>query len=199
MQFLAKYAEVSRVLRFLDGSTAQSAQRVFDLYKRHAGEVTRSARVCHSPLRVSGADQGGTGSLAAGRRACVVAGAFASGASGTNQQHGQRRVTNQSEEAAGKPLPATREALCAGNPCFADRRFASAELRRAGQGAEFQAVRRGVDNTMLIDCPMTEAELLQILARGEDSRHQFKRDVTRGDSVKLSRKSPRKLSACYGC
>ena len=38
-QFLAKYAEVNRVLRFLDGSTAQAAQRVFDLYKRHAGEV----------------------------------------------------------------------------------------------------------------------------------------------------------------
>jgi 7-cyano-7-deazaguanine synthase in queuosine biosynthesis len=39
-QFLATYAEVNRVLRFLDGSTAQAAQRVFDLYKRHAGEVT---------------------------------------------------------------------------------------------------------------------------------------------------------------
>ena len=39
-QFLANYAEVNRVLRFLDGSTAQAAQRVFELYKRHAGEVT---------------------------------------------------------------------------------------------------------------------------------------------------------------
>ena len=39
-QFLATYAEVNRVLRFLDGNTAQVAQRVFDLYKRHAGEVT---------------------------------------------------------------------------------------------------------------------------------------------------------------
>lgn len=39
-QFLAKYAEVNRVLRFLGGSTAQAAQRVFDLYKRHAAEVT---------------------------------------------------------------------------------------------------------------------------------------------------------------
>jgi hypothetical protein len=38
-QFLATYAEVNRVLRFLDGSTAQAAQRVFDLYKRHAAEV----------------------------------------------------------------------------------------------------------------------------------------------------------------
>lgn len=39
-QFLASYAEVNRVFRYLDGSTAQSAQRVFDLYKRHAAEVT---------------------------------------------------------------------------------------------------------------------------------------------------------------
>ncbi|MDR2012006.1 MAG: 7-cyano-7-deazaguanine synthase [Rhodanobacter sp.] len=39
-QFLATYAEVNRVLRFLDGNTAQVAQRVFDLYRRHAGEVT---------------------------------------------------------------------------------------------------------------------------------------------------------------
>lgn len=39
VQFLAKFAEVNRVLRFLGGSTAQAAQRVFDLYKRHAGEV----------------------------------------------------------------------------------------------------------------------------------------------------------------
>ncbi|GAA0573889.1 MULTISPECIES: 7-cyano-7-deazaguanine synthase [Pseudomonadota] len=38
-QFLAKYAEVNRVLRFLGGSTAQAAQLVFDLYKRHASEV----------------------------------------------------------------------------------------------------------------------------------------------------------------
>ena len=30
---------------------------------------------------------------------------------------------------------------------------------------------------------MTEAELLQTLARGEDSRHQFKRDATNADGV----------------
>jgi predicted HTH transcriptional regulator len=30
---------------------------------------------------------------------------------------------------------------------------------------------------------MTETELLQVLARGEDSRHQFKRDATNADSV----------------
>lgn len=30
---------------------------------------------------------------------------------------------------------------------------------------------------------MTEAELLQILARGEDSRHQFKRNETNADSI----------------
>ncbi len=30
---------------------------------------------------------------------------------------------------------------------------------------------------------MTEAELLQLLARGEDSRHQFKRDATNADSL----------------
>lgn len=39
-QFLASYAEVNRVFRYIDGSTAQAAQRVFDLYKRHATEVT---------------------------------------------------------------------------------------------------------------------------------------------------------------
>lgn len=30
---------------------------------------------------------------------------------------------------------------------------------------------------------MTESDLLQILARGEGSRHQFKRDVTNADSL----------------
>ena len=30
---------------------------------------------------------------------------------------------------------------------------------------------------------MTEADLLQLLARGEDSRQQFKRDVTNADGV----------------
>ncbi|MFN8697186.1 MAG: 7-cyano-7-deazaguanine synthase [Burkholderiales bacterium] len=39
-QFISSYAEVSRVFRYLEGSTAQAAQRVFDLYKRHATEVT---------------------------------------------------------------------------------------------------------------------------------------------------------------
>ena len=39
-QFISSYAEVSRVFRYLDGSTSQAAQRVFDLYKRHATEVT---------------------------------------------------------------------------------------------------------------------------------------------------------------
>lgn len=30
---------------------------------------------------------------------------------------------------------------------------------------------------------MTEADLLQLIARGEDSRHQFKRDETNADSI----------------
>jgi len=30
---------------------------------------------------------------------------------------------------------------------------------------------------------MTEADLLQLLARGEDSRHQFKRDLANPDGV----------------
>ena len=41
-QFISNYAEVSRVFRHLDGSTSQAAQRVFDLYKRHATEVTEA-------------------------------------------------------------------------------------------------------------------------------------------------------------
>ncbi|MFM2036466.1 MAG: hypothetical protein RL459_1731 [Pseudomonadota bacterium] len=31
---------------------------------------------------------------------------------------------------------------------------------------------------------MTETDLLQILARGEDSRHQFKRDATNADGMR---------------
>jgi 7-cyano-7-deazaguanine synthase in queuosine biosynthesis len=38
-QFIARYSEVCRVFRFLDGNPASVAQRVFDLYKRHAKEV----------------------------------------------------------------------------------------------------------------------------------------------------------------
>lgn len=39
-QFISSYAEVSRVFRYLNGNTAQAAHKVFDLYKRHATEVT---------------------------------------------------------------------------------------------------------------------------------------------------------------
>ena len=38
-QFIARYSEVTRVFRYLDGTPASVAQRVFDLYKRHAKEV----------------------------------------------------------------------------------------------------------------------------------------------------------------
>lgn len=37
---------------------------------------------------------------------------------------------------------------------------------------------------------MTEAELRQVLARGEDSRHQFKRDETNADSVAAELATP---------
>ncbi len=40
MQFISSYPEVNRVFRYLDPSPAQAAARVFDLYKRHAAEVT---------------------------------------------------------------------------------------------------------------------------------------------------------------
>ena len=40
MQFISSYPEVNRVFRYLDPSPAQAAARVFDLYKRHATEVT---------------------------------------------------------------------------------------------------------------------------------------------------------------
>jgi ATP-dependent DNA helicase RecG len=33
---------------------------------------------------------------------------------------------------------------------------------------------------------MTEADLLQMLSRGEDSRHQFKPDATNADGMRLS-------------
>lgn len=40
-QFVSSYPDVGRVLKYLDYSSAgQAAQRVFDLYKRHADEVT---------------------------------------------------------------------------------------------------------------------------------------------------------------
>jgi 7-cyano-7-deazaguanine synthase in queuosine biosynthesis len=38
-QFIARYSEVSRVFRYLDGNPAGVAQKVYDLYKRHAEEV----------------------------------------------------------------------------------------------------------------------------------------------------------------
>ena len=38
-QFVSSYPDVGRVFRFLGGDTGQAAQRVFDLYKRHANEV----------------------------------------------------------------------------------------------------------------------------------------------------------------
>lgn len=38
-QFVSSYPDVGRVFKFLGGDTAQVAQRVFDLYKRHANEV----------------------------------------------------------------------------------------------------------------------------------------------------------------
>lgn len=38
-QFVSSYPDVGRVFKFLGGDTAQAAQRVFDLYKRHANEV----------------------------------------------------------------------------------------------------------------------------------------------------------------
>lgn len=38
-QFLAKYGEVARVLRYLDGDPGASAQRCYELYKRHSAEV----------------------------------------------------------------------------------------------------------------------------------------------------------------
>lgn len=41
-QFIARYSEVSRVFRYLDGSPGQVAQRIFDLYKRHAREVCQA-------------------------------------------------------------------------------------------------------------------------------------------------------------
>lgn len=38
-QFITSYPDVGRVFKFLGGDTGQAAQRVFDLYKRHANEV----------------------------------------------------------------------------------------------------------------------------------------------------------------
>lgn len=38
-QFIARYSEVSRVFRHLNGNPGSVAQRVYDLYKRHAKEV----------------------------------------------------------------------------------------------------------------------------------------------------------------
>lgn len=38
-QFVSSYPDVGRVFKFLGGDTGQAAQRVFDLYKRHANEV----------------------------------------------------------------------------------------------------------------------------------------------------------------
>lgn len=38
-QFIGRYSEVSRVLRYLDSNAARAAQKVFELYKRHAREV----------------------------------------------------------------------------------------------------------------------------------------------------------------
>jgi len=38
-QFLAKYPEVARALRYLDGDAGTTSQRCFDLFKRHTAEV----------------------------------------------------------------------------------------------------------------------------------------------------------------
>jgi 7-cyano-7-deazaguanine synthase in queuosine biosynthesis len=38
-QFIAQFSEVSRVFRYLDGNPGSAAQKVYDLYKRHATEV----------------------------------------------------------------------------------------------------------------------------------------------------------------
>jgi hypothetical protein len=37
--FIAKYSEAARAFRYLDGPAAGAAERVFDLYRRHAAEV----------------------------------------------------------------------------------------------------------------------------------------------------------------
>ena len=43
-QFVTSYPDVGRVFKYLNyDKTGQAAQRVFDLYKRHANEVTRVA------------------------------------------------------------------------------------------------------------------------------------------------------------
>ena len=38
-QFIARFSEVSRVFRYLNGNSGRVAQKVYDLYKRHAKEV----------------------------------------------------------------------------------------------------------------------------------------------------------------
>ena len=38
-QFIARFSEVSRVFRYLNGNSGKVAQKVYDLYKRHAKEV----------------------------------------------------------------------------------------------------------------------------------------------------------------
>jgi 7-cyano-7-deazaguanine synthase in queuosine biosynthesis len=38
-QFIARFSEVSRVFRYLDGNPGSVAQKVYDLYKRHAKDV----------------------------------------------------------------------------------------------------------------------------------------------------------------
>jgi len=47
-KFIARYSEVSRVLRHLDGPPSKTSQRVFDLYKRHAKEVMWALDKVHS-------------------------------------------------------------------------------------------------------------------------------------------------------
>ena len=42
---------------------------------------------------------------------------------------------------------------------------------------------------------MTESELLQILTRGEDSRHQFKRDLANPDGVAAELACPARMAA----
>ncbi|MGZ7246551.1 hypothetical protein ACXWO4_10875, partial [Streptococcus pyogenes] len=37
--FIARFSEVSRVFRYLNGNPGSVAQKVYDLYKRHAKEV----------------------------------------------------------------------------------------------------------------------------------------------------------------
>jgi len=39
MEFLMRFGEVARIVRYLDGTAEQSARKVYELYKRHSNEV----------------------------------------------------------------------------------------------------------------------------------------------------------------